>query len=308
MGLVAFAFCVYTCAMSSSYQVGGGFTDQELQAANWWVQHNVFLSRLGYTVLVLLIAGFWGYVSWSLLDAYVISYPREQRIPAIIASNQRLKANLTADAPGAIQVSPVANFAGTEGRRDLLTEITNPNKDWWAEFEYQFKFGDESTPVRKGYVLPGGQRYLTEVGWKSPSGGGVGSPEFVVSSLAWHRVDPAKVERDYAEFAAKRLQLQTDQPTYNNNAKIGTQTVGQTSFTLQNNSAYGFWSVDLTIVLFRGGAPVAVTQLNQTNLKPGERRPISFNWFDNLTGISNTVVQANVNILDPSVFLPPNRF
>lgn len=294
--------------MANPYQVGGGFTDQELQVANWWVRHNVFLSRLGYATLVLLIAVFWGYVFWSLTDAYIISYPREQRIPAIIASNQKLKANLTANAPDAIQTSPVANFAGTEGRRDLLTEITNPNKDWWAEFDYQFKFGEESTPLRKGYILPGGQRYLTEVGWKSPTGGATGVPEFVVNNLAWHRVDPAKVERDYNEFAATRLQLHADQPTYSNNLKVGNQTVGQTNFNLQNGSAYGFWSVDLTVVLFRNNAPVAVTQLNQTSVKPGESRSISINWFDNLTGISNTVVQANVNILDPNVFLPPDRF
>lgn len=294
--------------MSNPYQVGGGFTDTEFKAANWWARNDIFLSRLGYAVLTIFILVCWGYVAWSLTDAYIISYPREQRIPAIIASNQKLKANLTLDAPEAIQVSPVANFVGTEGRRDILTEITNPNAGWWAEFEYQFAFGEEMTPLRKGYILPGGRRYLTEVGWKSPTGGGTGTPEFVVNNLAWHRIDPIKVERDYNEFASTRLQLHTDKPTYDNDSKIGNQTVGQTNFTLQNASAYGFWSVDLTIVLFRGGSPVAVTQLNQNSLKPGENRPISINWFDNLTGISDTVVQANVNILDPRVFLPTERF
>ncbi len=306
--LQRFVFSVYTHLMPNPYQVGGGFTDQELKMANWWARNNVFLSRLGYIVLVGFIVLCWGYVAWSLVDAYIISYPREQRIPAVIASNQRLKANLTAHAPDTIQVSPIANFASTDARRDLLTEITNPNKEWWAEFEYQFSFGDEATPLRKAYVLPGGQRYLTEVGWKSPTGGGTTPPEFVVKNLAWHRVDPAKVERDYDAFAANRLQLRTDAPTYSNEATVGTQKVGQTTFTLQNNSAYGFWSVDLTTVLLRGGSPVAVTEMNQRLLKPGEKRPISFAWFEPLTGITNTIVQANVNILDPAVFLPPDQF
>ncbi len=294
--------------MSNPYQVGGGFSDTEFKAANWWVRNHVFLSRLGYLTLVLFIMACWGYVAWSLADAYIISYPREQRIPAVIVSNQRLKANLTTEAPETLQISPVANFAGTEGRRDLLTEVTNSNQDWWAEFDYQFKLGEEATPLRHGYILPGGQRYLSEVGWKGLTGNGVGTPEFVVNNFIWHRIDPLKVERNYANFAATRLQLHTDQPTYSNNLKVGTQIVGQSNFSLQNDSAYGFWSVDLTIVLFRSSVPVAVTQLNQNSLKPGEKRPISINWFDNLTGISNTVVQTNVNILDPKVFLPTEQF
>ncbi len=292
--------------MSDSYQIGGGFTNTELEAANWWVRHRLQLRQAGYAFLIFLVVIFWGYTLWSLLDAYVISYPREARIPAVIRSNDALRSTLTENAPQAIQTSPIASFVGTENRRDFLVEITNPNTEWWAEFEYQFKLDGESTPSRKGYILPNGQRYLAEVGWKGQSGGG--DPELQVNDLKWHRVDPSKVERDYASFAANRLQLQTTDPTYTNDLKVGEQTVGQTNFSLRNASGYGFWSVELVVVLFRSGAPAGVTKLIQTNLKPGEIRPISINWFDNITGVANTVVQPNVNILDPKVFLPPERF
>lgn len=292
--------------MSEPYQIGGGFTEQELNAASWWVRHGLSLRRAGYIALIAFIVIVWGYVIWSVLDAYIISYPRENQISAIITDNQRQRARLTADAPESIQIGPVASFASTGDRRDFLTEITNPNASWWAEFTYHFKVGDGTTPTRKGYILPNGQRYLTEVGWKAA--GAISSPEIEIENLAWHRVDPAKVERDYASFIERRLQLQITQPTYTNNLKVGEQTVGQSNFTLQNNSGYGFWSVDLIVVLFRNGTPAGVTQLNQTQIKPGESRDVSINWFDNLTGISNTVVQPNVNVLDPSVFLPPDRF
>lgn len=291
--------------MSDSYQIGGGFTSTELEAANWWVRHRLQLRQAGYAFLIFLIVIFWGYTLWSLLDAYVISYPREARIPSVIRSNDALRSTLTENAPQAIQTSPVASFATTDNRRDFLIEITNPNAEWWAEFDYQFDLNGERTPLRKGFILPNGRRYLAEVGW---NGEGAGDAKLQVDNLKWHRVDPAKVDRDYTSFAANRLQLQTTDPTYANDLQVGTQTVGQTNFSLRNASGYGFWSVELIVVLFRAGAPAGATKLIQTNLKPGETRPISINWFDNITGVANTVVQPNVNILDPNVFLPPERF
>jgi hypothetical protein len=73
---------------------------------------------------------FWGYTLWSLLDAYVISYPHESRIPLVIQSNDRLRAGLTNNAPQAIQTSPIASFASTGDRRDFLTQITNRIRLW----------------------------------------------------------------------------------------------------------------------------------------------------------------------------------
>lgn len=292
--------------MPDSYQIGGGFTNTELEAANWWVRHRLQLRQAGYITLIVLSVLFWGYTLWSLLDAYIISYPRETRIPLVIRDNDRLRTNLMNNAPQPIQTSPIASFANTNDRRDFLTQITNANPDWWAEFEYQFTLNGATTPARKGFILPNSQRYLTEIGWKGETGNG--DPALTVNNLRWHRVDPNSVERDYAAFAANRLQLQTTEPTYTNDLEIGEQKVGQTNFELRNSSGYGFWSVELVVVLFRNGAPAAVTQLTQTSLKPGEVRPISINWFDNVSGIANTVVQPNVNILDPGVFLPPDRF
>jgi hypothetical protein len=89
---------------------------------------------------------------------------------------------------------------------------------------------------------------------------------------------------------------------------VGTQTVGQTDFILSNPSGFGFWNVDLTITLYRGTSPVAITTVTQRELRPGERRPVSINWFENETGITDTKIEANVNVLDPATFLSTDRF
>jgi len=293
--------------MSDDYQVGSGLTNSEFKVASWWVRHELQLRMIGYGTLVVLSIGLWAFAIWSVVDAYIISYKRETQIPRVIAENQLAQSSLNTTTPQPVQSSSAMVFQNTDGRQDFLVQISNPNPQWWAEFVYRFRLGTDTTPERKGYVLPSGQRYLSEVGWKSPNGS-TGAAELQIDQLHWHRVDPSQVGRDYTAFAEDRLRFQIEEPTYTNDVTINKQTLGQSSFALRNASAYGYWAADVTVVLTRAGTPIAFTTLNQQRLTPGEARPIKINWFENPSGVSQTDVHVDVNILDPSVFLPPTQF
>lgn len=282
-----------------------GLTDRELGFASWWIRHQPLLRRIGYGALIALVAGFWIYVLWSLTDAFLLSRTREMQIPQRIAENQLAQSGLVNTAPEPIQSTSVLRFSNTDNRQDFVAQLANPNAQWWAEFTYHFRVGDETTPDRKAFILPSSQRYVTEIGW---NGSKVNEPALEVSSVTWKRVDPLQVQRDYETFASARLRFEAVDPSYASNLTIGTKTIGQSFFSLSNASAFGYWSVDLTVLLMRQGVPIAVTTLRQEQLRPGERRPLVINWFDNPTGVTETVVQTNVNILDPNSYLPTERF
>jgi len=292
--------------MPESYNIGSGLTEQQLKLANFWMRNGAAIKKAGYGLLIAFSIVTWGYALWVVLDTYAISYPRESRIPSVIAQNHLTEAALQAAIPEPVRPTDVSIFQNTDSRQDFLVQISNSNPTWWAEFDYSFDTQGETTPVRHGYILPLSQRYLTELGWKGQAA--ARSATFKVANIAWHRIDQAAVGNDYSTFLAKRWQLAFDDIDYKNNLKIGDKTVGQSNFTLRNPSAYGFWSVDLNIVLYRLGNPVAVTTVNVKDIKPGESRPMSINWFDNPTSVSKTEIQPNANILNPSVFLPSTRF
>lgn len=292
--------------MPDQYHVGSGFSEQELEFASWWVRHGHFLQRLGLGFLVFLSVAFWGYTLWSILDGYIISQPREARIVQNILQNGLTQETYATNAPQPLLPSEVAVLPGTDNRQDLLVELSNSNAAWWAEFNYRFDLNGEQTPMRKGYILPQSQRYLTELGWKG-KGQALGA-QLIIDNLVWHRVLPQQVERNYQAFSERRMQLRFDDVAYSKDLTIGTQTVGQTTFTLNNPTGFGFWSADVTIILYRLDNKVAFTTINVKDIKPGESRPMTVNWFDNLTGISKTEVHADVNLLDPSAYLPGQRF
>jgi len=285
----------------------GGMTAGELQMASWWVRNGAMVRKAGYGSLIAFCAILWGYSLWGLLDAYAISYPRESRLTRDIALNQQYLSALESDRPQSVAISDVSVFSGTENRLDMGVTITNPNAQWWAEFNYRFNVSGEDTPLRSGYVLPQSEQQVLELGYKPQEKGGR-SATFSVENVRWHRLDPNVVGPSYMDFAAKRFNLEFMDTTYDSNLTVGNKKVGQTSFTLVNNAAYGFWGVDLVIRLTRAGNTIAIQQVKVTNLQPGEKRPMQIVWPDNPAGATQTEITPQVNLLDASSYLTTQYF
>jgi hypothetical protein len=292
-------------------RVGGGFTEGELQFASFWVRYRILLRRVGHGVLIALNVVLWGYGLWGLLDAYAISYPRESRITADIANDGFIASQFERNRPQNIQTGAASVFQGTESRLDLVVPVNNPNTEWWAEFTYRFNVSGEMTPARTGFLLPGQKSYLGEFGYK-PKTMGARSGVFTADNLRWHRTDPSLVGADYKSWISRRNQLKAEDIQFLTNlpAPAGTtgnaasQQLSRTSFTFVNPSAYGFWTVQLYVILKRAGAPVAATSVTLNNVQAGERRPVNIDWFEKLPQVTETEVVPVVNFLDRSAYLP----
>lgn len=286
---------------------GGSFTTGELKFASWWVAHGTQVKRGTMIGLIAASSIVWGYTLWSLLDAYAISYPRESRITRQIAINQQLLTALETDRPREVTVSPVIVAQTTDNRIDMTVEVTNPNEQWWAEFNYRFNLSGEQTGVRTGYVLPGSRQVIGELGFTPTSKGGKNA-SFVLENIHWRRIDPSLVGASYEEFAKKRLDLAFENVKYTTDITLGTRKIGQTSFTLVNKSAYGFWNVNFVVRLYRGTSIAATNMVQLSNVLPGELRDVEIVWLDNVPNVTRTEIIPQVNLLDPSAFLPTTYF
>lgn len=291
--------------MADDHIIGSGMTEQELRLSSFWIRNRILLRQILYGALIAFNVVLWLFVLWSLLDWLAISYPYESRIPLKIASNQITAESLVAATPKPLQPSQTYVFDSTSGRRDILVELSNPNPQWYAAFEYKFDIAGQQTPARQGFILPQSQRYITELGFASST---ERTARLIVDNIRWMRVDPAWVNRDYKSFAESRLAFDFQDVKYTRDLVIGTQTIGRTDFTMVNDTPYGYWNVELTVILYRGTSPVGVTTITRRDVKPGEAAPISINWYENLPGITRTEIRASVNILDPEAYLSSERF
>lgn len=274
-------------------------SETDLKAASWWVKHHLGLRRFGYGSLIALSVGLWGFTLWSYADAYLISWPRESRIPKLIAQQMVPQEAIKRIAPEALQPADVQAFETTDGRLDMLSSLTNPNDLWLARVKFAFKFDGQSTPTQEVTIIPHSTRPLVELGWK-----GSGDPQLDVQSITWQRIPLPYVKGNYDAYAAQRLDFAfSESPEY---VSLG-DGVGKTDFTITNNSGYGFWNVQVFVTLLRQGIPLAVTKVDVRELKPNEERPVSLQWYENVSGVDQVEITPYVDILDPGSFLPTTR-
>lgn len=286
----------------------GGFTEGELRVASFWVRRRVQIERWVRIGLVVLILLTWAYVIWTLLDAYVISFPRESQLTQEIAQNQLDLEGLNRDQPQGLQTDSVAVFQNTDDRIDLAMDLANTNEQWWAEFRYRFNVSGETTLWRSGFIMPTTKSVLTEIGFKPKTRGGT-SAQLEVDNLRWHRVDPTFVGGlRYTDFALNRFNVRFDAITYDTTLVIGTKTIGRSSFDVINRGAFGFWSTDLVIKLKRGNTVVGVSRVTVERLQPGEKRHIELDWFEAIPQVTQTEIIPMVNLLDQDSYLQTEQF
>ncbi|MCR4278547.1 MAG: hypothetical protein NUV81_01440 [bacterium] len=284
----------------------GGYTEGELKFASFWVRHGFALrNALRWFVITINICT-WGYVAWTLVDVFALSYPRESRLTQDMIRNQLAVDGLGTDAPAQIKSEQVRVFAGTDGRLNLAVDIHNQNEQWWVEFSYLFNVAGEQTPRHTGFIMPGESTILTELGFR-PGSQGARVAELVVDDVRWHRVDPSVVNGRYADYQNDHFGVTFENIKFDR-LTVNDGQVGQTSFDLVNHGAYGFWNLDLAVQVLRGGAVLAVNKITFTNIVPGETRHVELPWFESLPPVTETRITPIVNFLDPNSYLPTDRF
>ncbi|MDP3985295.1 MAG: hypothetical protein Q8P82_00890, partial [bacterium] len=182
-----------------------------------------------------------------------------------------------------------------------LTELQNPNGDWYATFRYQFAVGNELTTEEAGFILPGEKKYIGRFGQTFQ--GFPRAAQFQLTNLEWHRVD-RHVIPDISAWMSERLRFLTTNVTHTTNLQVDS-IIGRTSFDIENRTAFGYWRVGTYVVLKRGTVPVAANYFALDQFESGEKRHVDINWFDQLPQSSEVEIRPEVNIFDPDSFLPP---
>lgn len=284
-------------------RIGAGFTEGELQFASIWIRNRAMLRNLLWGFLIAINVGLWGFSLWGLLDAYVLSWPRESRMNREISENAFVALSLQSNRPEGIQTRAVSVFQGTEDRLDMIVPVYNPNEVWWASFTYRFNVSGELTDAQSGFLLPGERTYLGVFGYLPEKAGGR-SAVLTVDNVQWHRVDPRQVGANYEEWVSARNGFEYKDVAFEQDLVIGGRRVSRTSFDLANTSAYGYWNLGLIVVLKRNEAPIAATYTTLDKLKAGETRSVNIDWFETLPAATETEIVPHVNYLDDSVYLP----
>jgi hypothetical protein len=183
---------------------------------------------------------------------------------------------------------------------DFSAWITNDNTDWYAQFDYHFSSNVGDSQTKHGYIFPGESKPFITLGQEFD--GQPNNPEFIVSDIEWTRLD-AHLVGDLEKWYSQHNNFVFND-VMQGSVLLNGKSVASSSFTIQNNTPYGYWSAPFILLLQRNGVVVGINQFSVAGFESGESRQIQVNWFDNAVFSGDLLIIPDIDYLDEAVYMP----
>lgn len=290
-------------------------SDRQLRFGLWLNAHRSMLRRIGYGFLIAVSAASWGFTLWGVVNHFFIEGAALRRDLAELAQRANPRAAIVArQRPTPLEVSDVILLPTGGGRYDAASRVVNRNPRWVAELEYVLEVPGSPQEVARATVLPNRERWLLRLGAASAE-----SPTaavLTIRSTSWRRVthvEAADVER----FVRERLNVEVRDAAFLGPTDLalgtapaagtaaGVARLSRATFTVANQSAYGYRIIECAVLLRRGTAIVGIDRVTIADLRAGEERPAAATWTHALGAVTGIEVQPYVDVFDAAAFLPP---
>lgn len=276
-------------------------TEKQLKFATWYVEHKMLLKKILIGFLIALSVVFWGYGLYGLINYYFIEAPRFSRTLRELSRSVDYSVIRARLEPKSLELGTVSIISAGKDEYDLVVKIFNSNPVWRVEFSYNFIVDGKDLPSKKGFVLPGEEKFLLDLGVESKIKPRQANLE--ISDLAWRRIDAHEIQ-NYASFRDERLNFVFEEVKFLPAVirdKIATSRV---SFNVRNATAYSYWDVGFYIFLYRGTSLAGVNYITLEEFVSGQTRPVEVSWFEPLASVTQVKIIPEVNIFDPRVYMP----
>lgn len=274
--------------------------NNQLEWSYWFVQNRLKLKNYLISFLVGIIVLSFLYTAWGLIKLYIIDYSSYRKMtleaPLDYVNYAGVK---NANSPVDPAVLDSVAIAQLDGKYDLATKLSNPNARWFVSFDYAFQAPGLTTMPKRGFLLPGEQKYFVNLGAQSQRA--FNKATLTINNISWKRLS------NFEAFKSERFNFKV---TDLNFVSAGQSLlslkapISKTTFRLTNQSVYNFWRVPLIVVLYSGNRLAGINYVVLDNVTSGQTLPVEVNWFQSLGPISRSEVMPDLNILDSSVYMP----
>jgi hypothetical protein len=278
-------------------------TEHQIKLSEWYLSHKVLLRKIFIGAMIAVSGGLFIFSLYFLIDWAFISGPKER---ANLKTILQIKVNpeaLSAARAEKIVFGEIQTFAGGVGQYDIISQVKNPNTEWWVEFEYRFTGEGLDGKWKKGFLLPGDDKHIADLGLQLPF-----HPRSVyleTRSIKYHRIDNHKIP-NYDAWRKERFDIILSDKNYNPNFVSDSKNIGVLTFKARNNTAYNFWSMGFYALLYRGDQLASVNYSTATNFLSGETRDLQISFYEGLPTITKFEIIPEVNIFDPEAYIAQN--
>lgn len=282
----------------NNYKDAGGQTMKKLGFGFWFVKNrrNIFVAFIGVLIFISLI--FYSKFFYNLYD-YIKHIPEERRAAQELSS---ISVTSNPDRAATPLKTGLVNSFFNNGSYDFVATIKNPNNNFFAFVSYCFVDGDLELSCSSVTILPEENKYLISLAnklEKRPS-----SLKLVLKNISWNRVDFKKYG-DWKQYYLERSNFAISDINFSSSAGNSLSLPGSSniSFEIKNNTAFNYWELPLSIVLFNGNNVVGVNTYVIYEFMSLKTKLIHFSWPDSISNVTRTEVIPNLNILDTDNYI-----
>jgi len=282
-----------------------GLSMKTLEAGLWWSKNRqglkiiltVILALIGIPLVIYAIYGFGDYLLYGMNadNKIMINFEKSALVGQSYFTARAIKTPI---------LSP-AGYLNDNGKYDLYVQVSNPNAQWWASFNYCFTRTDGEKSCGSDFILPSETKYILSLAQTFAN-----NPDdlrFSLSDLRWTKINNHDIP-DWSKYQADRLNISFSNqqfiPAAANAVSEKTQ-LNSLSFTATNNSAYSFYEAPLTIILSGNFGFIYLDRYLLTDFTSNQSQNVKITWpgdIENVTGIN---IVPDINIMDQRVYQKP---
>jgi len=277
------------------------FTEGQLKFATWYVSHKILLKKIFIGFLIFLCAIFWGFGLYGLINYYFIEGPSFNLAMRELSRGVDFSAINKALQPKGLELGTTTIFSSGKGRYDFVGKVFNSSSNWRAEFTYNFLVDGVARPEKSGFILPGEEKYVFDLGVSAEAR--PRSATLEIKNFKWQRIDAHEIP-DYDAWQEDRLNFLVTDVKFTPAAVGESIPISRASFMVRNATAFSFWDVGFEIFLYRGSSIASVNYVTLEEFRSGQNRSVEVSWFETLPSITQVKVVPEVNIFDSKAYMP----
>lgn len=278
-----------------------GLTTRQLDFGLWYIRNRKKFFITLVILLTLTAVGTVGYSLYQFSSYLIFGISQDKQTYLDLTSATSLvtnKVNLGSN----ISYSEARVLSGHDTSYDLVAAVTNANPWLLVRVSYYFEVAGQKIGKAESFVLPNDTKYLTALGQSIPANS---LANLVIEQTTFIRLDRHKIS-DWEQFKLEHLNFLIQNAKFTPGVDSGLSekiNVGQLDFSITNNSAYGYNSVPLVLLLKSQGSIVAVNRYIINNFRSGEEKKVQLSWPGRLPSVSEVEILPDINITDDSVYL-----
>ncbi|MCX6792658.1 MAG: hypothetical protein NTY12_01400 [Candidatus Falkowbacteria bacterium] len=283
------------------YRDTGGLTTNQLDFGLWYIRNRKKFFIALVVVLIITAAGTIGYSLYQFSSYLFVGAGQDKQTFIDLTSSTSLvtnKMNLGSN----VSYSDVRVLPTQNNNSDLVAAVTNANPRLAVNISYYFDVNGQRIGATNDFVLPGDTKYLMALNQSISSNS---SASLVVEHLSFVRLDRHSIS-DWDQYRLEHFNFLIQNAKFTTSVESGLSekiSLGQLDFKITNNSAYGYITVPLTIVLKSQGQIVAVNRYMINNFKSGEEKSVQISWPGRLPSVNEVEILPDLNIIDDSIYL-----